>query len=153
MFMLKNKPTNNTSIVSILYIPQKINEIEILHKNATDILIVYSFKDLLLSKSPDPWVCQFSVGSLEKNIHGHAIHNSYIFKKNLIMFLLRGVLAKYISLFQNDRIISRLNFVWQKHPSSYWNCAHLSQKLILRNSFLLCNWRHCINFKKNIQFY
>ena len=52
--MLKNKPTNNKSIVSILYIAQKINEIEILHKNATDILIVYSFKDLLLSKSPDP---------------------------------------------------------------------------------------------------
>ena len=73
LFMLRNKPTNNMSIVSILYIPQKINEIEILHKNATDILIVYSFKDLLLSKSPNPWVCQFSVGSLEKNIHGHGI--------------------------------------------------------------------------------
>ena len=77
--MLKNKPTNNKSIVSILYIAQKINEIEILHKNATDILIVYSFKDLLLSQSPDPRVCQFSVGSLEKNIHGDAIPNSYIF--------------------------------------------------------------------------
>ena len=62
------------------------------------------------------------------------------------------ILAKYISLSQNDRIISRLNFVWHKHPSSYWNCAHLSQKLILRNHFLLCNWRQC-KVKKNIQFH
>ena len=54
MFMKKYKPTNNVSIVSILYISQKINEIEILHKNATDILLVYRAKDLFLSQSPYP---------------------------------------------------------------------------------------------------
>ena len=50
----KNEPTNNVSIVSILYIAQKINEIEILHENATDILLVYRVKDLFLSQSPYP---------------------------------------------------------------------------------------------------
>ena len=67
MFMKKYKPTNNVSIVSILYISQKINEIEILHKNATDILLVYRAKDLFLSQSPYPWVCQLTVSSLNKN--------------------------------------------------------------------------------------
>ena len=56
MFM-KYKPTNNISIVSILYISQKINEIEIFHENATDIFLVYRVKDLFLSQSPNPWVC------------------------------------------------------------------------------------------------
>ena len=56
MFM-KYKPTNNISIVSILYISQKINEIEIFHENATDILLVYRVKDLFLSQSSNPWVC------------------------------------------------------------------------------------------------
>ena len=41
-------PTYNISIITILNVPEKINEIEIFHEDATDILVVYCVKDLLL---------------------------------------------------------------------------------------------------------
>ena len=47
-------PTYNISIFTILYIPEKIDEIEIFHEDSTDILLVYCVKDLLLGQSPYP---------------------------------------------------------------------------------------------------
>ena len=57
--------TNNSSIVAISYISKKVNKIEILHENSTDILGVYRLQNFFLGQCSHSAISDFCVGSLQ----------------------------------------------------------------------------------------
>ena len=61
--------TNNSSIVAISYISKKVNKIEILHENSTDILGVDGLQNFFLGQCSHSAISDFCVGSLQFQHH------------------------------------------------------------------------------------
>ena len=58
-------PTDNSAALIVLDVAEQVDEVEVLHEDAADVLVVDGVEELLLGQSLDPRVRQLRVGTLD----------------------------------------------------------------------------------------